>query len=459
MDARGTNLPGPANHVLLAVAVALGLWAAGCIRTPETGSAGFIRWAAKNAHPIESLEGPARAAGLAALREMIGEARVVGLGESRHDTREQLLVKSLLVRHLIEELGFRTLILEESFPHAEAIDRYVTSGEGNLRETMNRLAGWYVWDTEEMLDLVEWIRQYNAGRPSAAMVRVFGMDVTAPAEGVREVLDLLRAAGVDVPFDATALGLELQQGDFWPGTWRRYATLDGDQRRALLASYDRLVELVRSRRETLVAASSAGEYERMLRLASIGQAGNALFVATDRRKGAVIREAGMARTALWILGRRGDDGGMIVWAHNLHVARAPFRMPGLAEGTLEPMGMRLAEELGDAYVAIGGAFGGGSYGAHLPPGERTFTAGAEDVMDGALAAVGMPALLLDLREARAGSTAGRWLRHERAWKAQDASAFLVPADAFDMVYFVATVSRSQPTPLALRRFQSLENPH
>jgi hypothetical protein len=41
------------------------------------------------------------------------------------------------------------------------------------------------------------------------------------------------------------------------------------------------------------------------------------------------------------------------------------------------------------------------------------------------------------------------------WKAQDSQAVLVPGAAFDLVYLVNVISRSQPTPLALERFQSL----
>ncbi|RLE30894.1 MAG: hypothetical protein DRJ61_12090, partial [Acidobacteria bacterium] len=100
-------------------------------RTPETQA--FIEWASEHAVALKSLGTSATAADLEPLRETLGSARLVGLGESRHDTREQLLLKGRLVRHLIQDLGFRALILEESVPHAQSLDRYVISGEGDLR--------------------------------------------------------------------------------------------------------------------------------------------------------------------------------------------------------------------------------------------------------------------------------------------------------------------------------------
>ena len=38
-------------------------------------------------------------------------------------------------------------------------------------------------------------------------------------------------------------------------------------------------------------------------------------------------------------------------------------------------------------------------------------------------------------------------------RAQDASSFLVPAAAFDLVYYVDRVSRAQPSRTALERFR------
>ncbi len=428
----------------------------GCTKTNPSDSQAFIEWVSEHVIAVESLDSSLPGSDLELLREAIGSARVVGVGESRHDTREQLLLKGLLARHLIEDLGFRALILEESFPHAESLDRYVTSGEGDLRVLMNRLAGWYLWDTEEMLELVQWVRQFNKGRqPAQKKVRIFGMDITAPALGVQGVIDFLEAAGTDIQLDAQALGLDLQQGDFWPSTWERYAALSDERQRELAENYKELIEVLKEQRTTLIASSSEKEYERTLLMGEIGRMGNDLFSSTNREEGGAIREHGMAQTTLWILDREIAGEKAIIWAHNLHIAKSSFRMPGLAEGALQPMGVQLSEELGEAYIAIGGTFGTGSYRPDLPPGERLFEAVSRDVMDGALAEVGVPFFLVDLRGVEQNSAAIRWLQQDREWIAQDSRALLVPSAAFDLVYFVKEISRSQPTPSALQRFQSL----
>ncbi len=426
----------------------------GCGR--ESDDPAFIDWAARNAVAVETLDGRPPTDAAAMIREKLGEARLVGLGESRHDTREQVRFKSLLVRELVEGSGFRALILEESYPHALALDRYVTTGEGDPRTLMNGLAGWYVWDTEEMLALVQWIREHNRALEPQQQVRFFGADITAPGPGTREVLVKLAEAGADISLNEQMLGLGLHAGDMWPEILGRYQTLSEGQRETITASYDALVAAVKTEKARLSAMLSEKGYQRLLLLAEIGRKGNAFFLSDGPVSGGVIREAGMAETTLWILDQEIPGEKAILWAHNLHVARGSFRMPEMAEETLEPMGVALGKALGEDYVAVGAAFGGGSYPADLPPGEQVFDRLSLAVMDGALARLPATNFLLDLRDAAPGSAAARWLARERAWRAQGPDALLVPSASFDLVFFVADISRAQPTPLALERFRALD---
>ena len=448
-----------ARWILLAV-VAL----VACRATEPSDTEAFIHWAAEQAVQVEDFGAPISAGEREALSDLVAGARLVGLGESRHDSREQLLFKARLARVLIEDHDFRGLLLEESFAHTDALDHYVTTGEGEPRRLLNDLAGWYLWDTEEMLAFVEWIRELNAGRPMDRRVRVFGVDITAPAPGVRRVLALLEAAGIDdapdaaldtaldAALDTGALGLELHAGDAWGDTWARYAELSPSRRAAIGEAYDALVAQVESARERLVTATSESTFDHTLQLAEIGRQAHALFASGDRAAAGTIRERGMAQSLQWLLDHELAGEKAILWAHNLHVATCSFRMPGLAEGALEPMGILVDAELGDAYVAVGATFGHGTYTPELPPGGRTFETPPVEVMDGVLAAIGPARFLLDLRTAAEEPAALGWLQQDRTWRAQDADASLVPAEAFDAVFFVDEITRAQPTALALERF-------
>lgn len=55
---------------------------------------------------------------LAALCDLVGDARVVCLGESAHGVSEYYQLKDRLVRFLVSELGFSALGMESGFSEA-----------------------------------------------------------------------------------------------------------------------------------------------------------------------------------------------------------------------------------------------------------------------------------------------------------------------------------------------------
>ncbi|MCP3919132.1 MAG: erythromycin esterase family protein [bacterium] len=440
-------------------ALLLGTLLALACGSPDTGGGlgGLVPWARARATEVEGGPGALAASSAEALREAFGSARLVGLGESRHDTREQFLLKAKLVRFMVTELGFRALILEESVPHVERLDAYVTTGAGDARRTLSATAGWYVWDTEEMLTLLQWLRRFNTARAPDEMVRLFGVDVTAPAPAARLVLEALHASGLGAGLTEESLALDLHDGDFWPAARERFAARSDAERRSLRQKYDALVELVERSRDTLLARNTPEEYARLLRLARVAADGNEFFCTEELAPAGNFRDRCMAAGTRQILEDRSPESRAILWAHNLHTSKAPFRMPQLGDDALVPMGVHLAEVLGSAYVAVAGSFGSGSYPPDLPPGAREFERLPPATMDGALARVGTPSFLLDLRTAPPGSELTTWLAAEREWRAQDAMARLATSHAFDLVYYVDEVTRATPTPPALEKFEALRD--
>ncbi|MFF1295767.1 MULTISPECIES: hypothetical protein [unclassified Streptomyces] len=57
---------------------------------------------------------------------MIGDARVVGLGEATHSSHDFFALKDRVFRHLVEEKGFRTFALE----HRPAPQRLCAARQG-----------------------------------------------------------------------------------------------------------------------------------------------------------------------------------------------------------------------------------------------------------------------------------------------------------------------------------------
>lgn len=395
--------------------------------------------------------GPISGENLKQFRRLIGDASVVALGESRHDTKEQFDAKAVLSKSLIEQLGFRTIILEESFFHAFALDAYVTSGLGDVRSILNGLAGWYLWDTEEMVAFVEWIRRFNESAPQDQMVRVFGMDITAPALGLRDAIRVADNLDPTAGWAERKYGLDLHSGDMWPQTLGRYSALLDEDIEVINDNLQSLHSFFKNQDKSSVEPLPRADLQLLIMQTEIAMRGHDMFSATGIADIGQIRERGMAAVVEWTIDRRGKDARTIIWTHNLHAARGSFQIPQMTDGDLYPMGVLLDQIYGQDYVAIGGTFGTGYFPPSLPPGERSFPRMGAETVDGAIGELGASSILVSFREIDTSSDASRWLAAAREWRMQDTSAILSPGASFDAVYYVDEVTRAQLTPLAVQK--------
>ena len=104
-------------------------------------------WIEANAHPFDGPHLSLPNEGLAFLRDIVGDARIVALGENTHGARDFFEMKARILRFLVEEMGFNTFAIEASWPESRRLDRYVRTGEGDPVKLLSGLYFW-TWNTE-----------------------------------------------------------------------------------------------------------------------------------------------------------------------------------------------------------------------------------------------------------------------------------------------------------------------
>ncbi|GAA4488376.1 erythromycin esterase family protein [Rhodococcus olei] len=130
------------------------------------------------------------------LLDLVGDARIVLIGESSHGTQEFYAARAEITRTLIEEKGFTAVAVEADWPDAFRINRYVhgqgvdTSAEESLRG-FARFPAW-MWRNTIMLDFVSWLRQHNehvsGDQPE---VEFYGLDLYSLHRSMHEVVSYL----------------------------------------------------------------------------------------------------------------------------------------------------------------------------------------------------------------------------------------------------------------------------
>lgn len=133
-------------------------------------------WIRDTAWPMSSLDASAPLDDLVPLSDAFGAATVIGLGESVRGARgghELYVVKHRLLRLAVEALGFRVLAVEEDAAVGAAIDDHLRTGVGDAATLLTQ--AWVPWRTDEFLDVLRWLRAWNATHPDDP-VRFAGVD-------------------------------------------------------------------------------------------------------------------------------------------------------------------------------------------------------------------------------------------------------------------------------------------
>src|SRR5262249_56948927 len=84
-----------------------------------------IAWLKANALPLATAEPGRGVQDLAQLRSVIGDARVVALGEATHGTREFFTLKHRMIEYCVSQLGFTVIGIEAEHGTALSINDYV----------------------------------------------------------------------------------------------------------------------------------------------------------------------------------------------------------------------------------------------------------------------------------------------------------------------------------------------
>ncbi|WP_344115943.1 erythromycin esterase family protein [Streptomyces blastmyceticus] len=355
MIGNGKRLAAVALALAATLAPAAAAYAAPAASAPA-GASAPVRALDRIAHPLRSTEPGTGTADLQALGVMVGDAKVVGVGEATHGSHEFFALKDRLFRHLVEQKGFTTFALEISWSAGLRIDDYLQRGDGDrdARQVVHEVMAGSPWDREEFVTLVQWMRDHNLRHPDRP-VHFLGDDIGAPKLDERvfdSVTDYVRRTR---PESLPRLN-ELLTG-LRPLDDAIAYLLDRPlaERQQNAAKARQVLELVQRQ-----GSGSGEDFEFALQNArNIAQTYTFLTVNPRDQESLTAmeryRDQVMAETTAWWQRRTG--GRILMSAHNDHagyVASDPKTYP-------KTQGSFLRDTLGAGYLAIGTTFDQGSF--------------------------------------------------------------------------------------------------
>jgi erythromycin esterase len=296
-------------------------------------------------------------ADLAPIGDVLIDSRIIGLGEATHGTREFFQLKHRIVRYLVEEQGLRLFAMEANLPESMALDDYVVHGEGDALEALAGTHFW-VWRTEAVLALVEWLREFNAERPLDDRVRFYGIDAQYTTGAVQYLNEFLGSADPDF---RKKLQADLAATDDEGNINDQYMSdHDPEATERLL---DRLGAAFEERREAFVTATNERETviaRRCLRVIEQARQRRVVRETDGIQASMVVRDEAMVENLSWALENEVADRAAL-WAHDSHICRTVNL--GARANPAPSLGSHLADRYGDDYFALGFDFLEGSFRA------------------------------------------------------------------------------------------------
>lgn len=322
-----------------------------------------MEWLAQNSTPLEKVSATPKGqepdfSDLAAFRRIAGDAQIIALGESTHGTSEFFRIKHRLLEYAVKEMGATVFAIEANQLAVEAVNRYVLHGEGKAREAMSVMFN--VWNTEEMLALIEWMRAYNLENPQNK-VEFVGFDMQDPQLPIDSLLAFLADHAPEMHASADSLLRPYREA------WRQQYYPGGPDsvRQSWLDNAEEVWKLVSPKIEQWLSLAGGPAEKKRVEWALqnarvIRQAARTAFT-----QDIASRDEAMAENIGWLLARRPPGIRMIIWAHDAHISR------GESPGSLynyflgNSMGAHLARRHGDNYRAFGLSTYSGTYSATL----------------------------------------------------------------------------------------------
>ncbi|HEX3818296.1 MAG TPA: erythromycin esterase family protein [Chthoniobacterales bacterium] len=337
-----------------------------------------------------------------------GQAQCVLIGEASHGTHDFYATRAALTRRLIEEHGYQAVALEADWPDSFRVHGYVTGREdfADAKEALSdfkRFPSW-MWRNTVVVEFVEWLRQWNTGRPLENRVGFFGLDLYSMHTSIESVLSYLDKVDPSAARRARDRYACFEHFSVEPQSYGHATVLRGKEPcedeviAQLVEMRRRYTELIS--RDGHVAEEDFFSAEQNARLVMNAERYyRAMFHGRDESWN--LRDTHMFETLQELFSHL--DGGaakVVVWAHNSHLGDARATEMS-ARGELN-LGQLVRERFGEKAFTIGFSTYAGTVTAASDWGaaaeRKRVRPGLTNSYEELFHATGIPNFWLDLRQ-------------------------------------------------------------
>ena len=280
--------------------------------------------------------------------EIPEHVKIVGLGEATHGNLEFQDMKLELLKLLVKKYGFSAFAMEIPNGDGMKIDHYIRGrlDNGVTAATIIKDIAYPIYNTDSMVMLIEYMKEYNSNVKPEEQLRFYGFDMQALGYDVECLKNDLEKLIDLIPYeeDKKIVCERMEDLEFLKNPNN---SLEKEAAEEQIVHMNQLKEILQKNERQLVEIADIEEHLHILDVCIQYIEYYSGVGSRDYSEGFSMRDSFMADNLEWMQSHEKErsTGKILISAHNGHINRKENVFGGY-----------LAEKFGEAYYTIGTGF-------------------------------------------------------------------------------------------------------
>ncbi|MEZ7507353.1 erythromycin esterase family protein [Flavobacterium sp. Arc2] len=270
--------------------------------------------------------------------------KIYGFGEASHNTKEFFNLKAKFFKHLVKNQGVKIFIMEESYQAESGINEWISGGKGDIK-TIAKNFNIGFWYTKEIVNLLEWMREYNIGKTTEEQIRFYGMDIQIGEKINQEIRKYVFKNKITIDENL------LTVADSCANKKIDFSKLESWWQIQVPKLYKLKQEILNSNKESNDSKTIVRSLDYLISYTEY-----ASLIKEKYPKSTQFRDLKMFENVKYIVENESKNGKAFIWAHNEHINKREMYYSG---SNIINLGRHLKDYYKDDYYSVGFDFGTG----------------------------------------------------------------------------------------------------
>lgn len=254
------------------------------------------------------------------------DAQIYGFGEATHHSKEFFDIKAKFFKYLVEKQGVKVFMMEESYQAEESVNEWISGGKGS-RLTILEKFSLAPWHCNEIVDLLEWIRNYNQNKSKEEQIRFYGIDTQIGKNLNDEIKEFIKTHNITIDDEFIKVIDESVEKN-----WEDSQLVKIKEVEIIITEHQK---------------NQNNDYTSVLR--TLNYLKN--FTIYMQNPKTEVRDEQMFKNAVWIMDNIEQKKKVFIWAHNEHINKQGHSV------RITNLGNLLKKKYTDKYYSVGFDFG------------------------------------------------------------------------------------------------------